>query len=270
MTMGSHQKSIGKEQQRFTPAFIVKPLGPYDTDVCTGDPRPFDIAPRSITKEQDSLSMDWRDFGRYWCNPPFDRRIVGEFVRRMPSGRGGTLLLHVRTETKWFQPVWNSATAILWLAGRVIFTYADGTPCVIENPESKYFGKQANSGAPVALIAFGQLDADALDAARCEPEYRGERLIWPEGRLPGAFQPLRFARYVLVSCLEQSEAGKTWREIVSDWLKYSEEPVSVSELYKVFRDHPKTKGNPNWQAKLRQTLQRGAGVSVGHDQWVPA
>lgn len=270
MTMGSHQSTIGKDQARFTPRFIVDPLGPYDTDVCAGDPRPFDIAARNVTAQQDSLKMDWRDFGRYWCNPPFDRRIVGEFVRRMPTGHGGTLLLHVRTETKWFQPVWESATAILWLAGRIIFLNADGTPCSIENPEAKHYGKKANSGAPVALIAFGEHDADALAAARCEPNYKGERLIWPEGRLPGAFQPLRFARYVLVSCLEQSEAGKTWREIVAGWLKSSDEPVSVAELYGAFRDHPKAKGNPHWQAKLRQTLQRGAGRAVARDQWVAA
>jgi hypothetical protein len=268
--MGSHQTSIGKEQERFTPDFIVKPLGPYDTDVCTGKIRPFDIASRNITAEENSLDMDWQDFGRYWCNPPFDRRVVGEFVRRMPSGRGGTLLLHVRTETKWFQPVHDYATAILWLAGRVIFWQADGSLCIVDNPKSKHYGKPANSGAPVALIAFGDLDADILAAASCKPEYRGERLIWPDGKLPGAFQPLRFARYVLVSCLEQSEASKTWREIVSNWLKYSDGPVSVSDLYVAFRDHPKNKSNPNWQAKLRQTLQRGAGKSVSRDQWVAA
>lgn len=33
---------------------------------------------------------------------------------------------------------------------------------------------------------------------------------------------------------------------------------------------PKSKQNPNWKAKLRQTLQRGAGKSVGRDQWVVA
>lgn len=271
MTMGSHQRSIGKEQQRFTPDYIVKPLGPFDTDVCTGAPRPFDIAPRSITKEQDALSMDWRGFGRYWCNPPFDRRIVGEFVRRMPTGQGGTLLLHVRTETRWFQPVWDTASAILWLAGRVIFWQADGSRCIVDDPASKHYGKPANSGAPVALIAFGHHDADVLAGAVAPPVYRGEHLVWPgEGRLPGTFQPLRFARSVLVSCLAQDAAGETWRTIVSDWLKSTEGPVSVAALYDAFRDHPKTRSNPNWQAKLRQTLQRGAGRSVARDQWVAA
>ncbi len=268
MTIGSHQTSIGKEQERFTPVHIIKPLGPFDTDVCTGSTRPFDIAPRAVTKEQNALSMDWRSFGRVWCNPPFDRRVVGEFVRRMPTALGGTLLLHVRTETKWFQPVWSSATAILWLAGRVIFWQADGSPCIVDDPESKHFGKRANSGAPIALIAFGYHDADALADACCTPEYRGERLIWPEGRLPGAFQPLRWARCVLLAGFEEDAAAKTWREIVAAWLRREDGPVSVAALYAAFRDHPKTRANPNWQAKLRQTLQRGAGLRVGRNQWV--
>lgn len=266
--MGSHQNTIGKDQARFTPRFILAPLGEFDTDVCAGDPRPFDIARRNITAAEDSLKMDWAGFGRRWCNPPFDRRVVGEFVRRMPIGEGGgTLLLHVRTETKWFQPVWSSATGILWLAGRIIFLQADGSPCIIDNPKAKHFGKSANSGAPVALIAFGDYDLEVLAAARCEPEYRGERLIWPEGRLPGALQPLRFARFVLVSCLGHNEAGKTWREVVTDWLKSATGPVSCSDLYEAFRNHPKTASNPNWQAKLRQALLRGAGERVGPDQW---
>jgi len=46
--------------------------------------------------------------------------------------------------------------------------------------------------------------------------------------------------------------------------------VAVADLYDAFADHPKTKSNPNWQAKLRQTLQRGAGKAIGRDQWVAA
>lgn len=269
MTVGSHQTPIGKENERFTPVFIVRPLGPFDTDVCTGAIRPFDIAARSITKEENSLSMDWRQLGRKWCNPPFHRYLVGEFVNRMCAAGNGTMLLHTRTDTKWFQPIWDTASAILWLAGRVIFLKADGSPATIEKPTSKHYGKHANSGAPVALIAFGAHDMEVLHAATCRPEYRGERLVWPDGRLPGSFHPLRFDRFVLGACLD-SAVGETWREVVSEWLRSTGEPVHVSELYAAFRDHPKTQSNPNWKAKLRQTLQRGAGVSVGRDQWVAA
>lgn len=32
MTLGSHQTTIGKDQARFTPRWIVDALGPFDTD----------------------------------------------------------------------------------------------------------------------------------------------------------------------------------------------------------------------------------------------
>lgn len=270
MTMGSHQRAIGKDQARFTPRLILDPLGKFDTDVCAGDPRPFDIATRNITAAENSLGLDWRALGRKWCNPPFHRYMVGHFVSKMCEAGKGTMLLHVRTETKWFQPIFDAATSILWLAGRIIFLKADGSPCTIENPKSEYFGQVANSGAPVALIAFGDFDSDVLADVHVPPVYERDRLVWPKGRLPGAFQPLRFARYVLVSCLEDGAPARSWRSIVAEWLRSHDGPVSVAELYEAFRGHPKTKANPNWQAKLRQTLQRGAGVRVGPDQWVPA
>lgn len=175
MSLGSHQATIGKDQARFTPRWIWEPLGPFQTDAAAGDPRPWDIGTeRNITAAQNCLTMDWRLFHRTWLNPPFDRRIVGDFVRLMCEHNHGIMLLHVRTETKWFRPIWDHASALLFLAGRVIFCKADGSLCTIDNPSAKHFGKSANSGAPVVLCAFGQEDADVLAA----------------GRLDGAFVPL--------------------------------------------------------------------------------
>ncbi len=254
MSLGSHQQSIGKNDARFTPRYLLDPLGEFDTDVCAGDPRPWDIATRNITAAENSLLLDWKTLGRKWCNAPFNRYQVGAFVTKMCEANHGILLLHVRTETEWFKPIWDAASALLFLAGRVIFCKADGSPCTIENPKAKHFGKSANSGAPVMLAAFGFSDADCLDQCGID----------------GAFVPLRFARFVLIQSLEQNEQAASWRKIVTDWLKTEGEPVAVAELYRAFRLHPKSKHNPNWKAKLRQTLQRGAGRSVGRDQWVAA
>lgn len=273
MTMGSHQTSIGKDNARFTPPWLWRPLGPFDTDVSAGDPRTYDIGRRNITVAEDCLSFSWlRDeIGRAWCNPPFDSRVVGGFVRRMCEYGMGTLLLHVRTETKWFAPLFAAASARLWVAGRVVFEYWDDTPCRIENPKAKHYGKVANSGAPVVLFAFGFDDADALEAAQIAPELdeRGQLLRLP-GRIPGTFEAMQYRRFVLIAALEQSEEAKTWRAIVLDWLRHEDGPVAVGDLYRAFAEHPKAKVNPNWKAKLRQTLQRGAGRSLGHDQWVAA
>jgi hypothetical protein len=272
MTMGSHQRTIGKSQARFTPRWILSPLGAFDTDVCAGDPRPRTIGRNyNITEADDCLILDWSHFGRCWCNPPFDTRIVGDFVARMIGHDRGTMLLHARTETAWYQPIFDAATAILWLAGRVVFENADGTPCRIENPKAKHYGKVANSGAPVVLIAFGFDDGDILEAAHERPRYDAAgNLVRPPGRLPGAFDPRRFKRFVLLAALDSSEQAKSWREIVVEWLRAHDGPVAVGDLYRAFAHHPKARANPHWQAKLRQTLQRGAGRAIARNQWVAA
>jgi len=179
----------------------------------------------------------------------------------MAAHNRGIILVHARTETDWFNIMRDSATALFWIAGRVIFCRRDGSPQIITKPTSKYFGKSANSGAPVVLAAFGFEDSDALSAlpAPFEGAELGKGLF-------GRFDPLLFQRFVLIDAFSDA----TWRELVADILAAHDGPVAVSELYRAFRDHPRTKSNPNWQAKLRQTLQRGAGKSVGRDQWVAA
>jgi hypothetical protein len=55
----------------------------------------------------------------------------------------GIALLHARTEAGWFEPIWQHARAILFMADRIKFCRPDG------------FQQPANSGAPPCLIAFG-------------------------------------------------------------------------------------------------------------------
>jgi hypothetical protein len=71
---------------------------------------------------------------------------VGRWVARLAEHGCGTALLHARTEAGWFEPIWQHATAILFMADRIKFCRPDGT----EQP--------ANSGAPPILAAFGNED----------------------------------------------------------------------------------------------------------------
>jgi hypothetical protein len=146
MTLGSHQRSIGKSQNWISPLEIVKPIGPFDLDPCAADPRPWDCAKTNWTSN--GLEREW--FDRVFCNPEFDRRVVGKWVARMAAHNFGTLLIHVRTETAWFEPIWQHASAILFLANRIHFHYPDGRRA------------EANSGAPPCLVAFGAYDAERL------------------------------------------------------------------------------------------------------------
>ena len=144
MTLGSHQKTIGDSQDWITPRWILDALGPFDLDPAAAWPRPWDCA----TRNHVSLALPWN--GRVWLNPPFDRYEVGKWTARLAQHGHGTALLHARTEAAWFEPVWEYASGILFLADRLYFHYPDGRRA------------EANSGAPACLVAFGEEDLRRL------------------------------------------------------------------------------------------------------------
>ena len=150
MTLGSHQKTVGKSQIHITPKWIIDALGPFTTDPCAANPRPWDCALRNYT--ENGLMLPW--LGRVWLNPPFNRYEVATWVRRLADHGNGIALLHARTEARWFEPVWDAAAAILFMADRIKFCRPDGS----EQP--------ANSGAPAVLAAFGRDNVDFLRASR--------------------------------------------------------------------------------------------------------
>lgn len=234
MTLGSHQRTIGRSQVHITPRFVIEATGPYDLDPCAADPRPWDCAAVNFTEADDGLSRDW--FGRVWLNPPFHRYQVGMWIGRLADHGRGTALLHARTETDWFRLVWRHAAAILFLGRRLTFHKPDGSL------QTTAKGEVANSGAPPVLCAFGFADADVL--ASCG--------------LEGAFVPLRLPRIVLVATIEPS-----WREAVADVLRAASGPVSLEDLYRAIARHPKARGRTHWREKVRQTLRRGGFPRVG-------
>jgi hypothetical protein len=146
MTLGSHQKSIGDSQTWITPRWILEALGPFDLDPAGADPRPWDCATETLTKH--GLSVPW--YGRVFLNPPFDRYQVGQWISKLATYGNGIALLHARVEAEWFEPCWDRASAILFLANRIFFHYPDGRRA------------EANSGAPACLIAFSQDNAERL------------------------------------------------------------------------------------------------------------
>jgi hypothetical protein len=138
MTIGSHQKSIGNSQNWITPRHILAPLGPFDLDPAGALPRPWDCATETWT--ENGLTRRWH--GRIFLNPAFDRRVVGDWVSALAKHGDGILLIHARTEAGWFEPIWDHAGGILFLADRLHFHRPDGTRC------------PANSGAPAVLYRF--------------------------------------------------------------------------------------------------------------------
>ncbi len=152
MTLGSHQRTVGKSQTHLTPRWLIDRLGQcgFDLDPCAAPlPRPWDCARENWT--EGGLERPWS--GRVWLNPPFDRYQVGQWVQRLADHGDGVALLHARTEAAWFEPVWKRATTILFLADRIKFCREDGTE------------QRANSGAPVVLAAFVDTNRVLLRAA---------------------------------------------------------------------------------------------------------
>jgi hypothetical protein len=148
MTLGSHQTTIGKSQVHLTPKWLLDALGSFDLDPAAADPRPWNVARCNFTEADDGLKRQWT--GRVFLNPPFHRYEVGEWTSKMAAHGRGILLTHARTEAEWFEPVWDRASGILFLADRLKFYRPNGT-------------EQAhNSGAPALLASFGAEDLQVL------------------------------------------------------------------------------------------------------------
>jgi hypothetical protein len=143
MTLGSHQRSVGKSQEHFTPKWIIDALGPFGLDPCAGEDRPWDCAAVNICLPACGLAEPWPKDVSVWLNPPFDRYEVGSWLDKLAGHGNGIALLHARTEAEWFRPCWMHASALLFMDRRITFCRADGS------------AHPANSGAPPVLVAFG-------------------------------------------------------------------------------------------------------------------
>ena len=142
-----------------TPRHIPDALGSFDLDPC-GAPGHV-LANRTYLLEEgdDGLRDEW--FGRVWLNPPYGK-AQDPFMSRMVEHGNGIALIFARTDTKsFFRYVWDAATAVLFLKGRLHFLHEDGTPA------------SANSGAASVLVAYGEENARILEQSGLEG-----KMVW--------------------------------------------------------------------------------------------
>lgn len=233
--MGGHHAARPATVEWLTPPEIIAALGPFDLDPCAPLVQPYATAARVFTAIDNGLIQPWD--GRVWLNPPYSSAELGAWLGRMAEHDHGTALIFARTETEaFFRHVWERATALLFMRGRLNFHLPDGTRA------------RANAGAPTVLCAYGMDDADVLAFAGID----------------GQFVPLRVARSVLV------DRPGTWAEELARFFERASGPVRLDELYRAFRSHPKARGNRNVDAKLRQQLQRGPYVRLQRGLWEAA
>lgn len=146
----SFQRTTSSDEW-YTPPNIIAALGEFDLDPCAPS-RQFYTAKECYTKADDGLKQPW--FGRVWCNPPYNRRLIAPFIRKMAEHANGVALIFNRMDIAlWHETIFPTATAMLILRGRLRFIRPDGTQ-----------GDAAGCGS--VLVAWGQQNAEAL--ANCD------------------------------------------------------------------------------------------------------
>lgn len=146
--IGSHQSAAMQRDEWLTPPHVLAALGAFDLDPCSPRVRPWPTASNHYTVNDNGLAKPWA--GRVWMNPPYGTETA-RWMERLADHGQGTALIFARTETATFFPwVWEHATALLFLKGRLHFHFVDGSRA------------PANAGAPSVLIAYGRRDADVL------------------------------------------------------------------------------------------------------------
>lgn len=149
MNTSFQQKSVGRTDEWYTPKSIIEALGHFDLDPCSPVNRPFDIADKHITKEEDGLKYDWGG-KRVFLNPPYSRPLIDLFMKKMVENNNGIALTFDRCDNRMFQDViFPNASGILFIKGRIKFLTEDGS-------------ENGTPGCGSVLIAFGDENARIL------------------------------------------------------------------------------------------------------------
>lgn len=156
--IGGHHNPVAQSSDWITPPHVLRNLGRFDLDPCQSMTQPWPCADNGYTVVDDGLIKEW--YGRVYCNPPYTRGVIEKFMQRLAEYGNGIGLIFGRTETAMFREhIWDTADAILFLAGRLTFHRPDGSKA------------PGNSGGPSVLVAYGAENVEALR----------------ECKLPGAF-----------------------------------------------------------------------------------
>lgn len=156
--IGGHHSHKSGTVEWLTPPEIIAALGPFDLDPCAPLMQPYPTARRVLTARENGLIQKWN--GRVFLNPPYANGVIEKWLARMAEHDHGTALIFARTETDaFFQHVWEQATALLFMRGRINFHLPDGTRAA------------GNAGAPTVLCAYGVEDADVLAACKISGQF---------------------------------------------------------------------------------------------------
>jgi phage N-6-adenine-methyltransferase len=138
-------------QEWHTPAKYLdlarRVLGAIDLDPASNEDAQHTVqATEYFTKNDDGLTKEWH--GRVWLNPPYARKNIAKFVKKLIEERkaghviAAILLTHACPDTAWFRDAAAVADVVCFTTGRVRFENADGR---LANPKQGqaffYFGE---------------------------------------------------------------------------------------------------------------------------------
>lgn len=153
--IGGHQRQGKGANVWLTPPHVIEACGPFDLDPCFGLPRPWDTALNHFGPDAaggfGGLHEIWT--GLVWCNPPYGD-LGWEWLCKCADHGNAIALIFARTEVEQFhRQVWEKATGLLFLEGRLTFHTSEGKRA------------KGNGGAPSVLVAYGDLAYDRLKNA---------------------------------------------------------------------------------------------------------
>jgi ParB family chromosome partitioning protein len=165
-----HVSRNSGENEWYTPPEFIQAaqetLGCIDLDPASCEHANQTVGASTIfTKEDNGLSKKWS--GKVWMNPPYAQPLCAQFCERVSSAydngeiEAAIVLVNNATETKWFQRMLKSATAVCFPEGRIRF----------HSPEGE-------KGAPLqgqALVYFGE----CIDMFRKQFEEFGKVTLTP-------------------------------------------------------------------------------------------
>ena len=147
VTFETKHGNKGGKDEWLTPPEIIKSLGEFDLDPCSPINRPWDTAKKHYNIFDNGLEQPW--VGRVWCNPPYGKETA-IWLKRCAEYGNAIALTFARTGTKmFFSCVWDKATAVLFIKGRLKFYHVSGE-------------QGSSAGAPSVLIAYGKENAIKL------------------------------------------------------------------------------------------------------------
>lgn len=152
----SFEKAKYSTVEWLTPPAIVKKLGEFDLDPCSPVNPPFVHAKINYTIENNGLEKEW--FGRVFMNPPYGKNLH-LWLEKLKNHGNGIAVIFARTETKcFFENVWDSADALLFVKGRIRFYNVSGE-------------QGGTPGSPSVFVAYGKENAIALKNSGIEGRY---------------------------------------------------------------------------------------------------